>query len=112
MRRSLLLLTVVFSMVLCLVPSGWAQENATITGTVTDSTGAVVSNVTITLTNQATGQVRTELSNSSGTYLFANMGVGQFTLAASATGFEKFSRTDISVNVAQSFEGRRHPYGG
>ena len=76
MRRSLLLLTVVFSMVLCLVPSGWAQENATITGTVTDSTGAVVSNVTITLTNQATGQVRTELSNSSGTYLFANMGVG------------------------------------
>jgi hypothetical protein len=104
MRRALLLLTVVFSMVLCLVPSGWAQENATITGTVTDSTGAVVPNVTITLTNQATGQVRTELSNTGGTYLFANMGVGQFTLAASATGFEKFTRTDISVNVAQSLK--------
>jgi hypothetical protein len=102
MRRALLLLTVVFSMVLCLVPSGWAQENATITGTVTDSTGAVVPNVT--LTNQATGQVRTELSNTGGTYLFANMGVGQFTLAASATGFEKFTRTDISVNVAQSLK--------
>jgi Carboxypeptidase regulatory-like domain len=104
MRRSLSLLTVVFSMVLCLLPSGWAQENATITGTVTDSTGAVVSNVTVTLTNQATGQVRTELSNSSGTYLFANMGIGQFTLQAAATGFEKFSRTDISVNVAQSLK--------
>jgi hypothetical protein len=104
MRRALLLLTVVFSMVLCLVPSGWAQENATITGTVTDSTGAVVPNVTITLTNQATGQVSTELSNTGGTYLFANMGVGQFTLAASATGFEKFTRTDISVNVAQSLK--------
>jgi hypothetical protein len=104
MRRFLISLTLVFGMVLCLVPNGRAQENATITGTVTDTTGAVVSNVTITLTNQATGQVRTELSNSSGTYLFANMGIGQFTLAATATGFEKFSRTDISVNVAQSLK--------
>ena len=104
MRRSLLLLTVVFSMGLCLVPTGRAQENATITGTVTDSTGAVVPNVTITLTNQATGQVRTESSNTGGTYLFANLGIGQFTLEASATGFQKFSRTDISVNVAQSLK--------
>jgi hypothetical protein len=104
MRRLVLLQAIVFSIVLALVPSGRAQENATITGTVTDSTGAVVPDVTITLTNQATSQVRTETSNASGTYLFANMGVGQYTLAASATGFEKFSRTDISVNVAQSLK--------
>ena len=102
--RRLVILAIVFSMGLALVPSGRAQENATITGTVTDSTGAVVPNATITLTNQATSQVRTETTNTSGIYLFANMGVGQFTLAASATGFEKFSRTDISVNVAQSLK--------
>jgi hypothetical protein len=104
MRRSLMLLAIVCSMALLLVSSGRAQENATITGTITDPTGAVVPNVTITLTNQATGQVRTELSNTSGTYSFANLGIGNFTLAASATGFEKFSRTDISVNVAQSLK--------
>ena len=69
-----------------------------------DSTGAVVPDVTITLTNQATGQVRTEVSNSSGTYVFANVGVGQFTLCASGKAFEKYTRTGIVVNVDQSLK--------
>src|SRR5271155_1739845 len=95
---------ILFGLTFLLVSGAWAQENATIPGTVTDSTGAVVPNVTVTLTNQATGQVRTTTSNANGVYLFANMGVAQYTLAASATGFEKFSRTDISVNVDQSLK--------
>ena len=102
--RRLVLLAIVFTMGLALVPSGRAQENATITGTITDSTSAVVPNAKITLTNPATGQVRTEVSNSSGTYVFANLGVGQFTLAASGKGFEKYTRTDIVVNVDQSLK--------
>ena len=104
MRRSLFAVSLVFSALVFLVPVARAQENATITGTVTDSTGAVVPDVTITLTNQATGQVRTEVSNSSGTYVFANVGVGQFNLAASGKGFEKYTRTGIVVNVAQSLK--------
>ena len=41
-RSSRLALTVLFGMILLLMPRAWAQENAIITGTVVDSTGAVV----------------------------------------------------------------------
>src|SRR5271154_974625 len=105
MQRSRILLRVVlFSLTFLLASGAWAQENATVTGTVTDSTGAVVPNVAITLTNQATGQVRTGASNTNGAYNFPNLGVGQYTLAASGTGFEKFTRTGIVVNVDQSLK--------
>jgi hypothetical protein len=102
MRRNLLLLVGLSFMMILLAPIARAQENATITGTVTDSTGAVVPNVALSLTNQATGQVRQEVSNSSGLYLFANVGVGHFTLNATSAGFSKFSRTDIVVNTDQT----------
>ena len=59
MHRSRFALTVMLSMVLLLVPCAWAQENATIIGTVVDSSNAVVPNAEITLTNTATSQVRT-----------------------------------------------------
>lgn len=104
MRRLLFVVSLVLSALVFLAPWARAQENATITGTVTDSTGAVVPNVTITLTNRATGQARTETSNNSGTYVFANLGVGTFTLAASATGFQSYTRTGIVVNVDQSLK--------
>ena len=82
----------------------WAQDNATVNGTVADSSGALVANAQITLTNVATGQVREAASNSAGAYRFANLGVGHYTLTASAQGFEKFTKTDIVVNVAQTLE--------
>lgn len=104
MRRYLLLFASMFSVALLLMPCAWAQENATITGTVTDSTGAVVPNVEITLTNPSTGQVRNATSNTSGIYLFANVGVGRFTLSAMSTGFVKYTETDIVVNTAQTLK--------
>jgi len=81
-----------------------AQENATINGTVTDSSGAVVPNASISLINPATGQVRQVVSNSVGAYRFANVGIGNYRLEVTAQGFEKFTRTDIVVNVAQTLE--------
>jgi Carboxypeptidase regulatory-like domain len=92
------------SLALLVATGARAQENATITGTVTDSTGAVIPNAAITLTNQATGQVRSETSNANGSYAFANLGIGQYTLVASASGFQKFTRTGIVVNVDQSLK--------
>src|SRR5580658_4471150 len=84
--------------------TAWAQDNATITGTVLDSTGAVVPSAQISLTNPATGQVRQGVSNSAGAYRFANVGVGTYTLSAAASGFQKYTKTDIVVNVAQTLE--------
>jgi hypothetical protein len=102
MHRSRFALTVMLSMALLLTPCAWAQENATIVGTVIDSTGAVVPNAELTLTNTATSQVRKATSNNSGIYLFANVGVGHFTLDAVAKGFQKYTKTDIAVNTDQT----------
>ncbi|MFZ0270271.1 MAG: carboxypeptidase regulatory-like domain-containing protein [Acidobacteriaceae bacterium] len=89
---------------LLLVPALRAQENATINGSVTDASGAVVANAQLTLTNTATGQIRNEVSNSVGAYRFGNVGIGSYTLDAAAPGFQKYTKTGIIVNVAQTLE--------
>ena len=102
-KRSVKLL-VLSTLVLLLAPGARAQENATITGTALDSTGAIVPNVQITLTNPATAQDRTTTSNGSGLYLFSNVGVGRFNLSATAPGFQRYLKNDIVVNVAQTLK--------
>jgi hypothetical protein len=94
----------VFALLLAFTPILRAQENATINGTVTDASGAVVANAQLTLTDSATGQVKTETSNSVGAYRFGNLAIGTYTLSATASGFEKYTKTGIVVNVAQTLE--------
>lgn len=87
-----------------LAPAVWGQDNATITGTVADSSGALIPHADISLTNTATSQERKTTSNTAGAFRIANVGVGTYTLSASAPGFQKFSKTGIVVNVAQTLE--------
>src|SRR5438874_5873180 len=87
---------------LLLTTSVLGQENATLTGTVYDPSGAAVPNAEIAITNTATGQTRTTASNDVGLFSFANVGVGQYNLTATATGFQKYVKTGIVVNVAQT----------
>jgi hypothetical protein len=91
-------------MIVVLTPRAWGQDNATITGTVGDASGAVVANATVDLTNTATGRVREATSNTVGAYRVANVGIGTYTLTVTASGFEKFTRIGIIVNVAQTLE--------
>jgi hypothetical protein len=93
---------VVFAIVMALTTGARAQDNASSTGTVSDSSGAVLANVNISLTNNATGQVRQVTSNTAGAYLFANVGVGHYNLSATVQGFQKYTKTDIVVNVSQT----------
>src|SRR6185437_1604361 len=92
---------VLIAMLLMLTPLLRAQE-ATITGTVTDPSGAVIPNVQLTLTNTATQREQTTVSNPDGAYRFPSVGIGSYTLAASAPGFQKFVKTGIVVTVAQT----------
>ena len=103
-RRSLTVWLAFFVVLLTASTAAMAQDNATINGTVVDSTGAVVPNAAITLTNPATGQVRESVTNTSGAYRFANVGVGSYTLSASVSGFQKYTKTDIVVDVAATVE--------
>src|SRR6185295_8801609 len=63
-----------FFLILSLSTAAFAQSsNATLGGTVQDSTGAFIPGVTVTATNNATGIVATILTNESGTYQFASL---------------------------------------
>ena len=99
----LLCLSIAAALVL-LAPALRAQENAAISGTVTDPSGAVIPNAAITLTDTATGQVRQATSNGAGTFLFPNLAHGNYELSASASGFQSFSRKGIVLNVTQTLE--------
>ncbi len=70
---------------------------ATITGTVTDSTGAVVPNATITATNVATGVQYSTKSNEAGIYTVPQLKEGTYTLKAQAAGFKEFLAQDIGL---------------
>ena len=80
----------------------YPQENATLTGTVYDPSGAAIPNAQLTITNNATGQARTTNSNDSGLFAFTNIGVGEYKLTVSAPGFQSYLKTGIMVNVAQT----------
>ena len=102
--RSIRLAGCLAALALLFAPVLRAQENATINGTVTDASGAVVANAQLTLTNTATGQIRNEVSNSVGAYRFGNVGIGTYNLDATASGFSKYTKTGIVVNVAQTLQ--------
>src|SRR5262249_17793985 len=85
---------VVFSLValaLCVTSILTAGQGfrATIVGRVTDQSGAVVSNVTITVTNAGTNEIRTAQTNETGDYTVPQLLPGEYLLTAERTGFMK-----------------------
>src|ERR1700676_2687609 len=77
-----------------------AQGTGEITGLVTDPTGAVISGATVTLTNSATGEKRTTVTNSGGAYRFPELPiVGTYTLQASPKGFKSLKVEGIVISV-------------
>ncbi len=76
--------------VLLFASMGYSQLAGTgnIQGTVSDSTGAVVPNAPVTLTDQSTGVKRTAVSNSAGNYLFPGIPIGTYNLQVAAPGFK------------------------
>ena len=69
-----------------------------LSGTVTDSTKAVVPNAAITLINEATQDQRATTSNSSGHFTFAAVQPGTYTVAIKATGFREWKQVSIPMN--------------
>jgi Carboxypeptidase regulatory-like domain len=75
---------------------------ASVQGTVTDSTGAVIPNATVTITNDATLVRQTTKSDGSGVYAFPNIPIGSYRLTAALSGFKTYERTNIVLEVGSS----------
>src|SRR5438309_1670268 len=99
--RKLCFAFLVAIIVLALAPtSGWSQNvYGTIAGTVTETRGAAVANAIVTLTNLDTAQKRSIETDSSGNYTFVNILPGRYKLEAEKSGFKKFVRDPIVVEI-------------
>src|SRR5579859_208774 len=74
-------------------------QQATIVGTVTDPSGAVVPNVAVTITNTDTGLSRTYPTNDAGQYVAPDLQIGHYTVKATASGFKAAEQKSIVLNV-------------
>src|ERR1700674_2926171 len=73
--------------------------NATLLGTVTDSSGAAVANVRVTITETNTGISRASQTNDSGNYVFTDLPPGTYSVTAEQSGFKRASRAGVDVIV-------------
>ncbi|MFZ0955511.1 MAG: carboxypeptidase-like regulatory domain-containing protein, partial [Candidatus Sulfotelmatobacter sp.] len=75
-------------------------DTGSITGTVTDTTGAVVSGAKVTLTNEGTGTSLSTTTGADGVYEFSPVRIGSYKLEASAQGFKKEVQIHVVVDVS------------
>jgi len=76
-----------------------AQFNASLSGTVQDTTQAVIGGAVVTLTNDATQATQTATSSSGGTYQFNELPPGSYTLVVTAKTFQKNSISNVTVTA-------------
>ena len=104
-RRSILVsLIVAMAMTATVSERSWGQTAATggIAGTVTDSTGAVVANAKITVTNQSSGDSRSGSSTNNGSFLVPLLPPGTYTVRATKDGFKELVRSGLTVHVTET----------
>ena len=99
MRRSSLVVRVVLLIgsIVSLNALVQAQYGASLEGTVTDKSGAVVAGATVTITNQATGVSRNTVTGDAGFYRITGLPPGRYRVDVDAASFKKSSTPDVEV---------------
>ena len=99
-RRSAWFLLAIALLLLLPSRAAFAQyDTGGLVGTIRDSSGSAVPNVTITVTNDATGVATVVKTNDSGDYEVPSLHVGVYTISASATGFAIAEAKSITLSV-------------
>ncbi|HKD81788.1 MAG TPA: carboxypeptidase regulatory-like domain-containing protein [Candidatus Angelobacter sp.] len=81
--------------------AAFADVYATIRGSVTDPTGAVISGAQVTATNTQTGVSKTTTSQTNGLYEFLQLPVGPYTVTVSKNGFKTYKSSEFTLTVNQ-----------
>lgn len=82
--------------------TAFGQSAGTISGTITDSSGAVIPGVTVTALNQGTGITRSVITGDGGRYVFSLLPIGIYTVSASLTGFQTTETRGVALEVQQN----------
>jgi hypothetical protein len=98
--RTPLLFVCAFSLALAVFAQ---SDRGTITGTVADATGAMVATAPVEIRNVETGAVYQAGTSGTGNYTLAQLPAGKYELSVVVPGFKKFVRTNIQVNVAETY---------
>ena len=77
----------------------YAQGSASIVGTITDPSGAVVPNANITITNVDNGFIRSTVSNATGNFSARDLPIGNYTVKTEVQGFKTWEQKNITLNV-------------
>jgi len=98
-------LTVALSVAFVLSTCSFLQGQSTygaVTGSVTDPSGAAITDAKVTLTNLGTAETRTQPTNADGLYSFVNLIPGNYKIDVEKSGFKHITRTPVVVEVQQS----------
>jgi hypothetical protein len=88
---------------LALLSTAFAQTSrGTLSGTVTDSQGALVANAGVTITQHGTNVTRQTTTNSSGIYRFDAVDLGTYDVSVKAAGFATENKTGIDIQSAHT----------
>ena len=79
-----------------------AEVTATLSGTVKDSTGALVSKANVTVTNRGTNESHSTATLGDGSYQFTLLPIGTYQVTVEQAGFRKYVREGIVLNVNQN----------
>src|SRR4051794_15124330 len=79
-----------------------AQGYGSISGTVTDATGAVLPGATITVTQTETGRAINGVSSAGGTYVLPSLPPAHYTMRVTNPGFQSFQQADITLQADQA----------
>ncbi len=93
------LFSVLAAILLCCAAMVFAQTQASVSGTITDPSGANVVDATVSAVNAATGAVATAQTNEAGIYVFASLAPGKYRITAEHPGFRQAAVNDIELNV-------------
>ncbi|HEU5402081.1 MAG TPA: carboxypeptidase regulatory-like domain-containing protein [Terriglobales bacterium] len=98
----ILRLAVVLSLFLFTLPVFAQFDTGTIAGTVTDSSGAVVANAAVSVTNTGTGITKTLHTDSNGDFVASALQFGNYVVSATASGFSESKSQQIVLNVGST----------
>src|SRR5258708_22285240 len=105
LRNSIVSLLVMLALVLSIPHSASAQGSASanLSGTVHDSTGAVVPDANVTLRDTQKGTERKSATNDAGVYVFTSVPPGVVSLSVDKTGFAAATQQNLTLLVNQDF---------
>jgi len=104
LNQRALLVVVCFSLVVSVCPLVYGQATGSLSGTVSDKAGAVVSGASVKATSQGTGLSREAKTDDSGHYLIPLLPVAFYTIRVESQGFQTTEQKDIRLQVDESRE--------